>query len=94
MDEIKLGIAQHKGIRAQELLDNALLQETFQYLEGEYLKAWRASKAPETDAREAAWRAVKTLDVIQQHIKRYVADGKIAASDLRRLSEEYQRKKL
>lgn len=88
MDEIKLGIAQHKGIRAQELLENSLLQETFQYLESEYLSAWRSTKVRETESREKLWQAIQILGIIQEHLKLHVTNGRVAAADLRRLSEE------
>ncbi len=92
MDEIKLGQAQHRGIRAAELLENSLLQETFQYLEVEYLKAWRSTKVRETDSRERLWQAIQILGIIQEHLKHHVTNGRIAAEDLRRLSEESKRK--
>lgn len=92
MDEIKLGIAQHKGIRAQELLENELLNEAFVAIEERYLIEWRNCKVADIEAREAAWRALKTLDGIKDLLKRYVTDGRIAASDLHRLSEEQKRK--
>ena len=88
MDEIKLGQAQHRGIRAQELLDNSLLQETFQYLEATYLKAWRSTKVLDTQSREKLWQAIQILGIIQEHLKMHVRDGRIAADDLRRLSAE------
>lgn len=88
MDEIKLGIAQHRGIRAAELLENSLLKETFEYLETEYLKAWRSTKVRDTDARERLWQAVQVLGIIQEHLKHHVTNGRIAAEDLRRLSAE------
>ncbi len=88
LDEIKLGIAQHKGVRAAELLENTLLQESFQYLESEYLKAWRNTKVLETVSRERLWQAIQILGIIQEHLKSHVTNGRIAAEDLRRLSEE------
>ncbi len=88
MDEIKLGIAQHRGIRAAELLENALLKEAFQYLETEYLKAWRNTMVLDTTPRERLWQAVQILGIIQEHLKSHVVNGRIAAADLRRLSEE------
>ena len=93
VDEIKLGIAQHKGVRAQELLNNTLLQETFQYLETQYLQAWRSTKVRETDSREKLWQAIQILGIIQEHLKLFVTNGRIAAADLNRLSEEAKRKK-
>ncbi len=88
MDEIKLGIAQHKGVRAAELLENSLLKESFQYLESEYLKAWRETKVLDTTSRERLWQAVQILGIIQEHLKFHVTNGRLAAADLRRLSEE------
>ena len=93
MDEIKLGIAQHKGVRAQELLSNTLLQEAFQYLETQYLQAWRSTKVRETESREKLWQAIQILGIIQEHLKLFVTNGRIAAADLNRLSEEAKRKK-
>jgi len=93
MDEVKLGIAQHKGVRAQELLSNTLLQETFQYLETQYLQAWRSTKVRETETREKLWQAIQILGIIQEHLKLFVTNGRIAAADLNRLSEEAKRKK-
>ena len=93
MDEIKLGQAQHRGVRAAELLENTLLQEAFQDIEAEFLKGWRSTKARDTDARERFWQAIQCLGILQETLKQHVTNGRIAAGDLRRLSEESQRKK-
>jgi len=92
MDEIKLGIIQHRGLRAEELLNNQLLKDAFAHLETEYLKAWKATKVRDTEAREKLWQAIQIVGIIQQHLKVFVRDGGIAAEDLRRLSEEAERK--
>ncbi len=92
MDEIKLGQAQHRGVRAAELLNNSLLQEAFKDIEIEYLKAWRSTKARDTDARERLWQAVQVLGILQENLKQHVTNGRIAAADLSRLSEESKRK--
>ena len=92
MDEIKLGIAQHRGVRASELLENTLLKEAFQYLESEYLKAWRNTRVMECAPRERLWQAIQILGIIQEHLKSHVMNGRIAAEDLRRLSAESKRK--
>ena len=92
MDEVKLGIAQHRGVRAAELLSNELLQNTFQELETTYLDAWKATKARDTDARERLWQAIQILGIVQENLKQHVRNGRLAADDLRRLSEEAKRK--
>ncbi len=94
MDEIKLGQAQHRGVRAAELLENSLLREAFQYLETTYLKAWRSTRVRETDSRERLWQAIQILGIIQEHLKSHVTNGRIAAEDLRRLSRESKAKDL
>ncbi len=88
MDEIKLGQAQERGVRAAALLENGLLRDAFQYLESEYLQAWRSTKVLDTTSRERLWQAVQILGIIQEHLKSHVTNGRIAAGDLRRLSEE------
>ncbi len=92
MDEVKLGQAQHRGVRAEELLNNSLLQEAFQYLEQRYLGAWRSTKALQTVEREKLWQAIQILGIIHEHLKSHVTNGRIAAADLRRLSEEHERR--
>ncbi len=92
MDEIKLGLAQERGVRAQDLLNSSLLQDTFQYLEAEYLQAWRSTKVRETESREKLWQAIQILGIIQEHLKSHVTNGRIAAADLRRLGEERKTK--
>ena len=92
MDEIKLGQAQHRGIRAAELLENSLLQEAFKDLKILYIEAWLSTTARDTDARERLWQAAHCLGKVQDHLKQHVINGRIAAEDLRRLSEESKRK--
>ena len=93
MDEIKLGQAQHRGVRAAELLENTLLQDAFKDIEAEWLKAWRSTKPRDTEGREKVWQAIQCLGILQETLKSHVTNGRIAAGDLRRLSEESQRKK-
>ena len=92
IDEIKLGQAQHRGVRAAELLENTLLQEAFAYLESEYMNGWLSTGSRDTEAREKLWQAVHVPRNIREHLKLHVTNGRIAAEDLRRLSEESKRK--
>ena len=94
MDEVKLGKAQHKGIRAEELLgEGSLFREIMDLLHADYLKAWRETKVMQTAEREKLWQAIQVLDIIADHLKRYVINGRIAAADLNRFSEELERKR-
>jgi hypothetical protein len=82
MDEVKLGQLQDKGARAQALLDNSLLREVFSYLEAEYLTAWRNTRVSETGAREKLWQAVHIVNLVRDHLTKFVTDGRIATRDL------------
>ncbi len=93
MDEIKLGQAQHRGIRAEELLNNSLLQEAFKDIEAEWLKAWRSTKPRDTEVRERFWQGLQCLGILQETLKQHVINGRIAAEDLRRFSEESIKRK-
>ncbi len=85
MDEIELGKLQDKGARAQDLLNSDLLREVFSYLETEYLTAWRNTRVSDTEAREKLWQAIHIVNLVQDHLKRFARDGKIAADDLERI---------
>jgi hypothetical protein len=71
-----------RGARAKALMDNELLQEAFAKLEADYIGAWRATPARDTDARERLWQAVNVLGKIRDHIGRVAADGNLAQRQL------------
>ena len=82
MDEHKANLIRERGLRAEELLNNSLLQEVFSYLETEYLSAWRKTRVMDTQAREKLWQAVQIVGLVQDHLGKFVRDGKIATRDL------------
>jgi hypothetical protein len=83
MDEIKAGQQQAKGAAAQSLLESETLKAAFAYLEAEYLKTWRyETRVRDVEARERLWTAVHILHKVQDHLKQWVIDGKIAGRDL------------
>ena len=82
MDEIAATAKQGKGARAEELLRNELLQESFKYLNDEYISAWRRTTVKDTEAREKLWQAVQIVGLVQDHLKKFVSDGKVSTKDL------------
>jgi hypothetical protein len=82
IDEIKAGERQAKGAKAYELLHSELLQETFGYLENEYLQSWRNSSVKDEKGRENLFLAVRILDHVRAHLNKLIIDGKIASKDL------------
>ena len=93
MDEIKLGEAATKAIRAQDLLDNELLTEAFKSLEDNYTAAWRASTIDDTGAREKLFLAINIVGKVRDHLAAVVADGKLAQAELKDLAQTAERRK-
>ena len=94
IDEIKLGKAQHRGMRAEELLgEDSLFHEIMDKLHSDYLAAWKNTKVMQTAEREKLWQAIQILEIITDHLKLYVRDGRIANDDLQRFSEEQAKPK-
>ncbi len=82
MDEIKLGIVQGRGARAEELLRSDIFNETFAALEAEYIAAWRIVAVKDTQARERLWQAVNILGKVKDHLVTLAQNGRMATKDL------------
>jgi len=82
MDEIELSKQQLRGTRSQELLNSETLKAAFAYLNDEYLKAWRNTRVRDTEAREKLWQAIHIVQLVQDHLGKWVIDGRIATKDL------------
>lgn len=64
-----------RGIAARHLLDNELLKEVLNTLDGTYHAKWRIAATPE--AREDLHRYVKVLEHITSDIQQIVVTGKL-----------------
>ncbi len=82
MDETKAVRQQTLGIRAEELLKNELLQQTFDAISADYIWSWKRTDPKDADARERLWTAVKIVEDVQIHLRRHVENGKLATKDL------------
>jgi len=78
MTEDKLQRDIVRGARAKALMDDELLQEAFTRLEADYIGAWRATPARDTDARERLWQAVNVLGKVRDHLGQVAAAGNLA----------------
>jgi hypothetical protein len=81
-DEIALNRAAERGARAQRLLEDNLLAEAFATLDAEYTKAWRATAARDTDARERLWQAVQVVAKVRDHLVSVANGGKLAQREM------------
>ena len=82
MNEGKLRERMDRGERAAALLRNELLQESFSYLEDQFITAWRESGVADSENRERVYQLLQALTAVRGHIESVVTDGKIAKSSL------------
>jgi hypothetical protein len=92
-DESALDQAVTKSVRAQELLDNELLTETFKTLEENYASAWRATVIDDVAGREKLFLAINIVGKVRDHLTAAVANGKLAQAELRELALVAERRK-
>ena len=92
-DETALSQATAKAVRAQSLLADDLLAEAFKGLEDSYTAAWRATTVDQIDAREKLFLAINIVGKVRDHLQGIVANGKLAAAELKQLAETAERKK-
>jgi hypothetical protein len=92
-DENGLDQAVAKALRAQELLDNELLTETFKTLEENYTSAWRATVIDDVAGREKLFLAINIVGKVRDHLKAVVANGKLAQAELKELAQIAERKR-
>jgi len=93
MDEIKLGEAAAKALRAQDLLGNELLAEAFKGLEESYTAAWRTTGIEDIGAREKLFLAINIVGKVRDHLTAIVTNGKLAQAELKELAQVAERKR-
>ncbi len=81
-DEVTLNKKLVLSAQAQSLLDNELLKQCFATLHDEYIAAWKLTHWKESEGRERLWQAVQIVGKVQDHLKKFVTDGRIASRDL------------
>ncbi len=92
-DEFALARATAKALRAQQLLDDELLQEAFSGLEASYALAWRSTKIDDVTGREKLFLAINVVGKVRDHLQAIVNNGTLAAAELRALAETAEREK-
>ena len=93
MNETQLGEAVSKAMRAQDLLDNELLNGAFKGLEDSYAAAWRATAIDDVAAREKLFLAINIVGKVRDHLSSIVAGGKLAQAELKELARTAERRK-
>lgn len=83
----------NRASRAQQLLENELLQEAFQSLEQSYTQAWRSTLIEDVPGREKLFLAINIVGKVKDHLVKVANSGKIAAAELREIAETAERRK-
>lgn len=78
------GVDIEKGEQAERLMENPVLVEALDKLEGEYLKAWRDSPLNAVEMRETAFVMVRAVDRLRQQLNEFATNGKIERDSIRK----------
>ncbi len=85
--DINTAQEQHRGQRAQALLDDELLSATLDAIEAEVIAQWEQCPARDTEGKEALWQLYKTAKKFRGVLVGYVETGKLATEKLKRFDE-------
>ena len=64
--------------KAKNLIDDPLLNESFDVLREDLMNRWIHSGSTDLEARESIWLAIRLLERIEGHIKSIVETGHMA----------------
>ena len=64
--------------RAQTLIDDELLKESFDVLKEDLMNRWSNSGSTDLEARESIWLAMRLLDRIRSHLMSIIDTGHMA----------------
>ena len=66
---------EERGRRAKDLVDDPLLQESYDILREDLMNRWTHSGSTDSEARESIWLAMRLLDRLHSHITSIVETG-------------------
>ena len=82
MNEGKARDAVLRAEKAEALLRNELLTEAFDYLEQQFIQAWKSSGIGEAEDRERIYQLSQNLDALKGYFQTVISDGKMAQSQI------------
>jgi hypothetical protein len=77
----------NKGINAQQILNDPLIQEALRQLEGMYINDWKTSTVDDVVKRERAYACMSVLNDFIGALGSIVNTGKIAEKQIERDSK-------
>ncbi len=94
MDEYAVRSDAERGAQAERLLNEPLLGEAFASLEAEFLNAWKATGARDTEARERLWQAFQIVGKVKTHLSTVAQRGTLARKELEEIETMGERRKI
>jgi len=82
MNEGKARERQDRAAKAEALLRNELFVEAFEYLDEQFINAWRNSGIDDAEAREKLFHLMQALGAVKGYFSSVVEDGKLAKAQL------------
>lgn len=82
MNEGKARERQDRAAKAEALLRNELFVEAFEYLDEQFVEAWRTSGVDDEQAREKIFQLMQALGAVKGYFQSVVEDGKMAKAQL------------
>ena len=79
--------------QAQELAEHPLFVEAVEQYKTRLMDEWAASPARDRESREHLWLMVKTVSVVEGHLKELMQTGKLATIQLEQKKSLMQRAK-
>jgi len=76
--------------RAEALLNNELLQESFAYIDSELIERWRLCK--DAEGRDRLWQATQIANRVQEILRLVITNGRVAKRILDDLEGKRARK--
>jgi len=82
MDEVEQELEESR--RAEELLNDPLIQKTFQLMEEKYINAWKESDLEDSKGREILWQLIWAIGQVRSHFTVILDKGEFHKSQISR----------
>lgn len=92
MNEGKAREKLERSAKAEALMRNEILQDGFDYLEGQFVAAWRGSAVADTESRERVYQLLQNLDALKGYFQSVIEDGKMAQMQLEEIKRQNEMK--
>jgi len=70
--------------RAEELMNDPLIQRTFEIMEQKYIDAWKDSDPKDCPGREILWQLIWAIEQVQAHFTVIIEKGEFHKSTISR----------